>query len=761
MIPFEVSKFKGVNRIVDPAKLEPGELTTLQGAYLEHGAIESLNYPSGGTISEPYFIVNQTNYGLQTNDYDAEENQSIVYNSSLAFKVTLNSKMDDILSGMIQVKSYPGQIACRMQLFTDNAGIPQSNLVEDELTHWSTSEEETQKCWRGCSIKLKADRVGVYWVVFTFTGSYSGMFLYGHQNVSCDVYVNTGSWESWSSAYSGKSRPQFALIGSRVPEESLPSTNNIDVLKNSVAIDVPFSEASGLMTLTSGSVKIDQGNFRAYSLAVLETPYGKTLISQTDGWNHQLVTISAPWTNQLGGSSASVQCSVSTGITIFQHGNIVAVTAEGVPYCIPLTLSDEIRKRPSAGGTYYRSTPYSAAVFQNYIALSGGGNGQNTYDFDDPMMTPCYIKLGGDAGAGLPSDMYPTTFRFSAPGTPRYPELVTSFAEHLIFANSYEYPFRMWYGTAGTIDTFNAFENISDSEPLLCMVPHGSSELIFGTGSRIYRYAGSPRYATKSTIHAPGIKSGSLIVSAMDVLFILAKDGLWAYDGSMVPMTDAADIICVDEQKDLGFVGSAVTGAQIFAVPRYHAIGLLLLKWNTTSKKIDKELWFYDYKLKYWYQYYFRFGTSSDFKSIGVANVGRYSGNRAYVFDSLSTDWSGNNGVLFGNPGVFSPMLVETGWLDPNSQMDQKGFKTFTMKTSNVAGSLPITITVSFDNGAPDVVWQAELCGTAGKKYTKIEKLIGTTASKFKVSISRPSMPTMEQIKIHEFTMWYVDGKAK
>jgi hypothetical protein len=768
--PCEISKFKGVNRIIDASKLEPGEMTTLQGAIINTGSLCNMPMPSyelaDQTLPIPYFIENKTVYGLGGFDPTLATNHSTIPGIlGAGGKIALFS-LSSIPTGvpvtiffLVQKTFVAG--AGSQWLYVDVYDAvgpnPSTNRTLKRLSACSVSSSDPKRVWMGYTLVVDPAAVNPRWVVLTHALLYgSTMEIWGHPSAShnqdCQVY-NGSSWSSWATSFPGKAKPQFAVVSTDTQVST--ATNSARLITQMGKVDLPFEPFWGAITAGSYSFT-GLTNWGNGSLCVLDVPRAtstyKRAFIMDNGINDTF-------------TGTGLIANVVPRINLVRVGSIVAATSPGCRSCVPITLMDV---------PYQSSTSdFSAAVFDKYLLLTGGGTDGGTYgDAYESVRNrkPCYLDL---ASNGSPVNSGGSGFQVKSFSStpPDEPQIVVSFGGYPIYAKNRLYPYRMWYGqTAGTVDTFlyssaTCWENLSMSEAILNLISDGS-EMLVVFASSIFKYSGVPRYANYRCIHEAGARNGSSIIKAHGGVFLLLSDGLWFYTGAFSQIIDKPKIFNFLGGRRMGLSSNfMVHQSRMGHLENQHALVFLLEQsYYDTPSHSNSTLWLYDY----WTGDFFQYWLNDSLGNCGIFQVECLPYDTVWLLDYPYVP--NYSGLMCESSTHWSPMNVETGWIDPLPVMDKKHFLHFTMEATNTVASLLISLTVTYDNGV-SYTWSDIDLHTAADSdghtpiYTKIEKQVSTHAGRFKVAITcnvaNPSTPTTEQIKIHKFTLWWDDGKPK
>jgi len=763
--PCEISKFKGVNRIVDASKLEPGEMTTLQGALINTGSLCNMPMPSYDTADVtfpiPVVIENESGYSrgswnplLATNytSFAGAVNTRIALLSLATIPTNQPVTVFFLMKGTI-TSALPYMTVSVLDAVGPN---PSTDRTLYRLNSFTLNSSDPTRVWRGFTIVVDSAAVNPKWVVLDIFGAVGASFdLYGHPTHTQDVQeYSGGTWQSWGTLHPGQSKPQFVVVSQGTQVST--ATDSARLVSQMGEVNLPFNTWQGGVQCFATNQSFTTGSFTAWggaSLSVIEIPkatgtYKRSLImnSDTNGG-----VLSGPLTG------TSLYANVIPKVNLVRVGNVIAATAPGVQYCIPITLMD----------TPYRAfdTDFHAVSFQNYLALCGGGTDGLAYGSTGVNKKPVYLDLtltgnpihSGYAGICVKS--------YAAALTPDEPMFVLNFGESLIYVRNRDYPYRMWYGTAGTVDTFNAYENLSQAEPVLNVAKYGTEFLAFFS-NQVKKYSGVPRYAVLAPIKETGVKNGRFIVRANGGLYVLCSDGLFFYNGVFNPVLDKAQIFETNHRRYTGQASNYdIHQTRLAHLEKQHAIAIVLQRSHMDSAVYkDTDIWFYDYWTSDFYQYWL-----NDYDAqCGVYQMAAVPYDVPWLLDYQYTP--NYSGLMCESSTAFSPMNVETGWIDPLPVMDKKHFLHFTMEATNTVASLLISLTVTYDNGLSYTWSDIDLHTAADSEgrtptYTKIEKQVPAHAGRFKVAITCnaiiASTPTTEQIKIHKFTLWWDDGKPK
>ena len=757
MKSFEISKFKGVNKIIEASKLEPGEMQELYGAYLNDGSIQSMPMPSYDTEDKtfpvPNILHNYTGYldAIWNSDTDFAPVAYAAGGTKMAVQFPDDIPANEPVTLMFLLESAvhtvtDGTYSYQLSIHVDNGGNPNpTELVAAFNSHGSENQDEYRKWCSFTCIPTTAPGAN-WWAVLTIISPYASSVVnvYGHpsQNLTTKVYSGA-SWVPWSSVYSGIPQPQVMVI------DSVQSSDGEEV-DQSTTINTPFTPWSGEVTFSGGfgsrTCTITSGidRFLGAALSIMEVPdaagdYKRTLVITSSGspLGGQLSCISR---FQIGGAET---VNIIPKMSIIKVGNILAVTAPGIEFCFPLVLVDNHDTNTGPD--------YGAVWFQKNLILTGGGT-DGRWNNGTENNKPVYIQFVNPNLS--PSSSTSISFKnYSASSVPDKPEHVVEFASHLIFIRNFQYPFRMWYGNAGEVDSFNAYENLSQAEAVLSVEKYGNDLLIF-FASEIKKYSGSPRYAVLSTIKETGILNSKFKQKVSEGVFILAIDGLWVYNGVLTRVIDRPQIFNANKKRYMYQATNAtVCSSRLVKFPEIHSIGIVLQKYETSPDVVA--IWLYDYWAQDWYRYY----VSSDTDTGGVMEMAALPYHTNWIRDGAYS------GLMLENESKFSPFQLETGWIDVDPRMDKKRFLHFTMEATNPAASQLIDVTIDYDNGTSYAFTDIDLRVTDGSVYAKIEKMVPATASRFKISVSCNTTgtpaPTNEQVKIHKFNIFYTDGKQK
>lgn len=749
MQSFEISKFKGVNKIVEASKLEPGETQQLYGALINNGSIQSMPMPSYETkdvsFPVPHIELDQTGFTIGSWNPGAAASSTTVSGAiqhRIAFHVNYSLGVDIPVTVMLLLKGTYATATSNiyMSIYTETGAQPTTDITAKRLQSFTLRTSDPNRVWRGFTATASQATGGVCWFVFDIViADASSHTLYGHPSQSTlTKYQSGGAWTDWGVAWPGKDKPQFMVI------DSQQTTNARDV-HQMTTVKTPFRPWQGSVTVGSFgfSTATPLTYFGGAALCVLEVPeatsdYKRTIILAYDpsGGGTCISTLAA---------TGFPQANIVTSINLIRVGNVIAATAPGVEFCFPLTLLDW----PAAGF----DVDYSATSFQNYIALCGGGT-DGTTSITPPNKKPCYIDL---TAAGLPihSGYAGISVRgYGAAGTPDEPMYVMDFGNHLIYFRNADYPFRMWYGIAGQIDSFNADENLSQAEPILSVEKYGNEFLVF-FASEIKKYSGVPRYAVLSRVKDTGVLNSRFVKPANNGVFILSTDGFWFFNGVFNQVLDKPSILQNNKQRYLCQASDyTIHQPRLIHFPNIHSVGLVFQRYSTNPYN-HTAIWLYDYWTGDWNRYY-------------MITSGSYGGTFQMSAIPYETTWiydGSYKGLMLESDSKFSPFIVETGWIDVDSRMDKKRFLHFTMEATNPAASQIISVTIDYDNGVSYTFDSVDLRVTDGGVYTKIEKMVPATASRFKILVSCNTTgtpaPTNEQVKIHKFNMFYEPGKQK
>jgi hypothetical protein len=787
MQPYEISRFKGVNKLIDSSKLEPGEMVQLKGASISDGSIKNLPMANTGAMYElaetfpvPTIVLDKTAYSLGDWNPGTASNSTVVEQltcTDVAFKISVNVAAKEPMTFMLLAKCNTNNAEMLVSLYLDNSGsigeaIPSTTLSHPQIPSGSLGTADTIRMWKAFTLVPNLAVNSDCWVSISIPTSVT---FYGHPSQNQSVLAATGSWASWASAFPGKAAPQFMYITSH-------QSTGSEVLSMG-STELPYEPWQGNVIAADNSFTVADlarggAAFSGCALAVYENAnngdvnYRRSIITFTDGVGGRCIS-------KIGYSGGTSQYSVSiipkVNFIITAAGSRGCVLSATVPecqYCFPITLMDRYIGNNSINPSISSSLTgeYGVCIFQDCVALTGGGTDGYVSPGATPNNKPNYISLRGFAGGTSPEDIgagfSAVNIRgYSASGVPDKPSLVVNFGEHVIYLKNSKYPFRMWYGNPGEIDSFNALENVSQAESILGTRILGNELLIF-FANKIRRFSGVPRYGSITTIKETGIENSRFVTKANGGLFILSTDGLWFYNGGFSLIPDKSKIFTqVIGSGNVPLSSSsdyAMYQSRLIHVPNMHCIGIVRQDFDRYAQYAHTSIWFYDYWTEQWFEYY-----NQTLTQVGTFPMSIFRTDSVWVRDPLQSANGPDGGFMMENVNNFSPFSFETGWIDPQPGLDKKRFLHFVLEGTRMSsGFAPeITILLTFDDGST-ISWTTTFGSTPSGDYVAKEKMLGITARKFKVGMScvgggSVGPYTNPQVQIHRFIMFYESGKQK
>lgn len=558
-----------------------------------------------------------------------------------------------------------------------------------DLKHiYEVKTSDPQKVWRGFIAGLNQTFDGPNLSVGIYTEPGSDVQVYGHPSCSGWVQFDNEADTTptpWNSVHAGQLQPMVVIVRS--------TTGIVDDMK---AITLPYTTKKIAGTIGTDRVFSESSIIEPHILATVHNSsaptYKNAIISSIGGVNQPV----NGWTGQ--------DAYITSKTILVKKDNVIAATAPDTQYCVPIMFQKPGLIDPDDTDTVINHDTLDAIVSNGNLILTGCG-------IDATSHVPNYVDLATNHGKALSVG-------------PDAPEFIDLQGLALVFSKNYKFPFRMWYGVPGIINSFspNFIENIFLGDPIITTAKFSNSLLYFSP-TEIKRFSGVPGPGSVAPqIWTEGTKSKFGVVETKIGIFCLLDRQLYLYNGSMLPVKDLSDII--REKND-----ELRTEAFLIHLEKEEEILIQL-------DPSDSDCIIYNYAQQ-------KFRTIDITSSFWRGSLPGLNRNILYVDGS-------NFKTLYGG-STYAAIIVQSGWISFAAELKNIKYLKFIIEASATSVDTLINIQFDFENISPIIYNNINLKHGTNEYVEVIEKL-GVTARRFKYTIT--SSATIEQPKIHRIKVY-------